>query len=206
MTLQTAPSLDDPKEITIFGMQTGLERIDLIVGLGIPVSIFVTGLLTTTPLYITLPVTALSAVISLSIMYVTPGYMNVTQYLKSVKYYLKRTGEVDNTVTATVPDDQSGYLSNIKLDESTQDMVMAEKFYTEANLIERSDGTFAGALRIKPPNRDFDGDDILRRIGRIRTLTLDFNSTSPLAHSLLGTLFHNWSLALTTKIFKIGPS
>jgi hypothetical protein len=164
MTLQTAPSFDKPDEITIFGFNTGYQKVDMTVGLGIPLIVLVWGFITTAPIWVLIPAVLITASITLSIVTMAPDYLNIKEYLRTIKYYLKQPNTVDNTVTATIPEDNPEYLQHVGVEQSTRDIVGIDSFFTEAKAVKREDGHYAAALRVKPPNRDFDGERTFKKI------------------------------------------
>lgn len=169
MSLKTASSFDEQKGMSVFGFQTDFEQVDVGVGLGIPLCVLLLGLINTAPIYITLPATAFTAIITLSLVFMSPSHLNVKEYIDTIRYYFKHRADVDNTNTETIASDQDVPLQNFVVEETTRDMTGVDAFYPESNLVKREDGHVAGGVRIDPPNRDFDsGEELVELSEKIK--------------------------------------
>lgn len=170
MDLSTIDSLDKPDTVSFFGVQTGFETQDFAIGFGVPVATFVILTVMEVPPVVIFPLVLLLGATSLTLMFAAPTYLNVKEYLSTIRYYIKHKGVVDNTVKATVAEDvDGGMLSEFKTDETTREMTHIKRFYPEANVLERLDGYYVAALRIEPPNRDFDsGEDFAKVVAEIK--------------------------------------
>ncbi|RLM94335.1 hypothetical protein [Haloarcula sp. Atlit-7R] len=160
MNLSTIDSLDKPDKITFLGWQTSFETADIAVGLGLPLMVFLFLTINDVSVMFTAPIVLFVATCSLTLIFAAPSYLNVSEYLSTLRFYFKRKGVVDNTSTESVPDDiEDGLLREFKADETTREMTQIKRFYPNAHVVERTDGNYLAALRIEAPNRDFDSAD-----------------------------------------------
>jgi len=165
MNLRTIDSLRKPDKVTVLGFQTNFESKDLAIGFGLPLGTFLFMVISNMPLMVTVPSVVFVGTISLSLMFAAPGYLNVGEFLSTIRYHIKHRGVVDNSVKAAVADDvEGGILREFKTDETTREMTNIRRFYPEAHILERTDGHYVGALRIEPPNRDFDDSEDFARV------------------------------------------
>lgn len=180
MNLSTIDSLDKPDKITVLGWQTDFETQDIAVGLGLPLLTFIFLTINDVSVMFTAPIVAFVGTCSLTLIFAAPSYINVTEFLSTIRYYIKRKGVVDNTAKAAVPDDvEDGLLREFKADETTREMTGIQRFYPESHIVERTDGHYLAALRIEAPNRDFDSAEdfasLAMDIGEQTNKNIDFD-------------------------------
>lgn len=159
MTLKTVQDFNETDKIVLFGINTGFEQIDAAVAFGPAMALFVVMFSSNTPLILSIPSILLTGIITTTVVLMAPGYMNIGEYAKAIKYNIKRQGAVANTETETIPETSMTSFERVKVDESTRGLSNVKRFYPEANLFEREDGCYVAGLRLKPPNRDFDTYD-----------------------------------------------
>lgn len=159
MTLETVPDFNETDKIVLFGVNTGFEQIDAAVAFGPPMALFLAFFSSGTSLLLSVPTILLTGIISTTVVLMTPGYMNIAEYAKAFRYHLKHAGAVANTETETIPEVSEATFESVKVEETTRGMSKVERFYPEANLFERDDGSFVAGLQLHAPNRDFDSYD-----------------------------------------------
>lgn len=88
------------------------------------------------------------------LVYISPGYVNVKEWIHTVWYYTKQPAEINN-VSSPAESDNSSLRDAVQEDRSTSEFTNVQRFYPEKDAIERTDDRLVGALKIEPPNMDF---------------------------------------------------
>ncbi|WP_435180959.1 hypothetical protein [Halorussus sp. AFM4] len=89
-----------------------------------------------------------------TLVYVTPSYLNVRQWIKTAAYYVKQPGEINNVSNATL-EANDNIIRQYQLDKATRDTTHIKRFYPARDALERDDGQLVGAVKLEPPNMDF---------------------------------------------------
>lgn len=157
MNMQSVNTLEKPESVTVLGIQTGFTTQDFAVGVGAPFVALVLGVFLGIPAHFIIPIVVTVGTISMILVFAAPTYLDIMEFVSTIRYYLRNNGTVDNVVTETVADDPDDALvRNFKTASTTREMTGVHRFYPNANVLERDDGHYVGALRVSPPNRDFD--------------------------------------------------
>jgi len=89
-----------------------------------------------------------------TLVYVTPSYLNVRQWLKTATHYMKQPSEINNISDAAL-EANDNIIQQYQMDKTTQDSTHIKRFYPARDALERDDGQLVGAVKLEPPNMDF---------------------------------------------------
>lgn len=156
----TLESLEQPNEIPYLGMAA--PDFWAIAG---PVAggILLTSLFTLGAIGIAL--TVLLGTCGAVVVYATPDYLDVKQYAKTLTYYLKQPAGINaGTVEEAAIETNTSLVQSYRADPTTRAFTHIERFYPEANVVERTDGHLVGAIKLEPTNMNFAEDDDWRRV------------------------------------------
>lgn len=156
----TLESLEHPNEIPYVGMAAPdfWAIVGPMAGGVLFTSVFTLGV-------VGIALTVFLGVCGAVVVYVTPDYLDVKQYAKTLQYYLKRPSAITaGSVEDVALDANTSLVRSYQADETTREFTHVERFYPHADVVERQDGHFVGAVKLEPTNMDFADADEWRRV------------------------------------------